>query len=282
MKRFVSVILVFVVMLLASCGKADLPDSENEVGTGYSNLVDSKVQSELKNILLSCNVPQNTVNMFFDDLNEYNETVENTTLVLSGYEAFDLSPVSYDEDKLDELWRKKYPVFMGYNCKLTAFLLYKDFVSSKKAVSEAENEMSMIFELSPEEAQTHFSEADMALFNTLYQPIEISSDMTQQECIDKLKSSWNEYGVTFGEADKTKHITVYTEDDYPKFHLEPVHAGLLFNQDGKLYFLEKLSFVKPYQYSVFENEEDLYKYLKNLFGEDKKLFIVMKNAEAFE
>ncbi len=282
MKRFVSVILVFVVILLASCGKADLPDSENEVGTGYSNLVDSNVQSELKNILLSCNVPKNTVDMFFDDLNEYNETVENTTLVLSGYEAFDLSPVSYDEDKLDELWRKKYPVFMGYNCKLTAFLLYKDFVSSKKAVSEAENEMSMIFELSPEEAQTHFFKADRALFNTLYQPIEISSDMTQQECIDKLKSSWNEYGVTFGETVKIKHITVYTEDDYPKFHLEPVHAGLLFNQDGKLYFLEKLSFVKPYQYSVFVNEEDLYKYLKNLFGEDKKLFIVMKNAETIE
>ena len=282
MKRFVSVILVFVVMLLASCGKADLPDSKNEVGTGYSNLVDSKAQSELKNILLSCDLPQNTVDMFFDDLNEYNETVENTTLVLSGYEAFDLSPVSYDEDKLDELWRKKYPVFMGYNCKLTAFLLYKDFVSSKKAVSEAENEMSMIFELSPEEAQTHFFKADRALFNTLYQPIEISSDMTQQECIDKLKSSWNEYGVTFGETVKIKHITVYTEDDYPKFHLEPVHAGLLFNQDGKLYFLEKLSFVKPYQYSVFVNEEDLYKYLKNLFGEDKELFIVMKNADAIE
>lgn len=269
-------------MFLVSCKKADLPDSKSENGAEYSNLVDLKVQSELKKILLSCGVPQSTADTFFKDVNEYNETVENTTLVQSGYKAFDLSPVTYDEDKLSELWNEKFPVFMGYNCKLTAFFLYKSFVRSNDALQGAENEMSMLLGLSPENAQTHFSKADSELFDTLYQTPEFKKSMTQKECIETIKNAWNEYGVTFDESGKIKLITVYTEDDYPEYYLEPVHAGLLFNVDEKFFFLEKLSFVKPYQYSVFENEKDLYNYLKNSFGEDKKFFTVMKNAEVIE
>ncbi len=280
MKKFVSIILVFVFMLLVSCQKADLPESGNTAE--YSNLVDSGVQSELKETLLSCGVPQNAVDIFLKDVNEYHETVENTTLVQSGYKVFDLSPVTYDEDKLSELWNKKFPVFMGYNCKLTAFFLYKSFVRSNSVVSESENEMSMLFTLSPEKAQTHFSKADSDLFGTLYRTPKIKESMSQQECVEIIKNAWNEYGVTFDESDKIKLITVYTEDDYPEYHLEPVHAGLLFNGDERIFFLEKLSFVKPYQYSVFENEKDLYTYLKNSFGEDKKFFTVMKNAEVIE
>ena len=282
MKKFVSIILVFVLMFLVSCKKADLPDSRSEDAAEYSNLVDSGVQSELKEILLSCGIPQSTVDTFFKDVNEYNETVENTGLVQLGYKAFDLSPVVYDEERLGELWGKKFPVFMGYNCKLTAFFLYKSFVRSNAVTQDAENEMSMLFGLSPKKAQTHFSKADSELFDTLYQTPKIKESMSQQECIDKIKSLWNEYGVMFEESDKIKLITVYTEDDYPEYHLEPVHAGLLFNVDEKLFFLEKLSFVKPYQYSFFENEKDLYNYLKNSFGEEKKSFIVMENAEVIE
>lgn len=280
MKRFVSIILVLsFAALLASCGKADLPDSKSENGSVYSNLVDSKVQSELRENLLSHKIPEDVVDTFFEDVNEYNKTVENTSLVNSGYSAFDLSPVNYDEDKLSELWTKKYPVFMGYNCKLTAFLLFKNFVHSKTVVSEAENEMNMLFDLSPENAETHFSEADRKLFDTLYLTTEIKESFSRQECINKLKSAWNEYGISFDNTDGMDFITVYTEDDYPEYHLEPVHTGLLFEQDGKLCFLEKLSFVKPYQYTIFENEKDLNTYLKNSFGEDKKFFIVMKNSE---
>lgn len=282
MKKFVSIILVFVLMFLVSCKKADLPDSRSEDAAEYSNLVDSGVQSELKETLLSCGVPQNAVDIFLKDVNEYHETVENTTLVQSGYKVFDLSPVTYDEDKLSELWNKKFPVFMGYNCKLTAFFLYKSFVRSNSVVSESENEMSMLFTLSPEKAQTHFSKADSDLFGTLYRTPKIKESMSQQECVEIIKNAWNEYGVTFDESDEIKLITVYTEDDYPEYHLEPVHAGLLFNGDERIFFLEKLSFVKPYQYSVFENEKDLYTYLKNSFGEDKKFFTVMKNAEVIE
>lgn len=282
MKRFVSIILVIVFMLLVSCGKADLPGSESENGAEYSNLVDLKVQSDLKESLLSCGIPQSTVDTFFEDVNEYNKTVDNTTLVQSGYKTFDLSPVAYNEDKLSELWDKKYSAFMGYNCKLTAFFLYKSFVHSNAFVQDAENEMDMLFNLAPEKAQAHFSKADSDLFGTLYQTLPIKDSMSQQECVEKIKSTWGGYGVTFDKTDKIKLITVYTEDDYPEYHLEPVHAGLLFNGNGKLCFLEKLSFVKPYQYSLFENEKDLYTYIKSSFGENKKFFIVMKNAEIIE
>ena len=38
----------------------------------------------------------------------------------------------YDENKIMELWNKKYPDFIGYNCCITAFDLMKDKISVKE------------------------------------------------------------------------------------------------------------------------------------------------------
>ena len=288
MKRCALLILVFTVTLLSSCGGTVPTDSNDAKATVYSNLADSEAQGQLKKELISHGISKNTANAFLTDVKDYNETIQNTALVQTGYKAFDLSPVAYDDDAITKLWSEKYPVFTGYNCKLTAFLLYKDFIQSKSVVADnqsedgEQSEMDMLFHLSPEKAENRFSEKDKALFNTLYQNIEIGSDATTQECINQIKSCWDKYGICFDKTDNLNLITVYSEDDYPKYHLAPVHAGLLITKNEKFYFLEKLSFIRPYQYSVFECQEDLYTYLKNVFGEDKKIFIVMKNSESIK
>ena len=288
MKRYALLILTFMVALLSSCGETAPVGSNDAKTTVYSNLVDPATQNQLKEELISHGISRSTINAFIDDVKDYNETIQNTTPVQNGYKAFDLSPVVYDDDAITTLWSEKYPVFMGYNCKLTAFLLYKDFIQSKSVVADnqsedvEQSEMDMLFHLSPEKAENRFSEKDKALFNTFYQNIEIDPDTTAHECVSQIKSYWNKYGICFDKTDNLDLITVYSEDDYPEFHLAPVHAGLLITKDEKFYFLEKLSFIRPYQYSVFECQEDLYTYLKNVFGEDKKIFIVMKNSESIK
>ena len=287
MRRCVLLILVLMIVLLPSCRETAEPASGDE-GSVYSNLADSEIQDQLKEELISHGISKSTVDAFLADVKDYNETIQNTTPVQKGYKSFDLSPVSYDDDAITELWNEKYPVFMGYNCRLTAFFLYKDFIRSESLSSDAlpedgeQSEMDMLFHLSPEKAENRFSEKDRALFNTLYSNIEIGSDTTPRECIDRIKSCWDKYGIRFDGSDNLELITVYAEEDYLELHLAPVHAGLLITENEKLYFLEKLSFIRPYQYSVFESREDLYTYLKNVFGEDKKFFIVMKNSESAE
>ncbi len=274
-------------MLLPSCRETAEPASGDE-GSVYSNLADSEIQDQLKEELISHGISKSTVDAFLADVKDYNETIQNTTPVQKGYKSFDLSPVAYDDDAITELWNEKYPVFTGYNCRLTAFFLYKDFIRSEFSIPDAlpedgeQSEMDMLFHLSPEKEENRFSEKDRALFNTLYSNIEIGSDTTPRECIDRIKNGWDKYGICFDGPDNMDLITVYAEDDYPELHLTPVHAGLLITENEKLYFLEKLSFIRPYQYSVFESREDLYTYLKNVFGEDKKIFIVMKNSESAE
>ena len=229
--------------------------------------------------MLSIGVSEKSAAAFISDVNDYNETTENTTLIKSGYQAFDLSPIEYDDDALSELWGRKYPRFMGYNCKLTAYYLYKDFLQITPTADETQSEMNMLFDLSPEKADGRFSEDDIQRFNALYQTIAIDPDAAAQECVEKIKDAWKKSKISFGTRENSALITAYSEEDEPDV-LVPVHAGVMISTGDGIRFLEKLSFIRPYQYSRFDSEDDLYTYLKNMFGADKKMFVVMKNAES--
>lgn len=279
MRKYTIFLCILIMVLLVSCGKAAKTDTEKTTLAKYSNLVDSDAQNELKNDLLSIGVSEKVAETFISDVNDYNETIHNTTLIKSGYKPFDLSPIDYDDDTISDLWNQKYPRFMGYNCKLTAYYLYRDFLQITPIADESQTEMNMLFDLAPEKADGRLSEYDIQRFNTLYQTVDIKSDSTVQECVEKIKDVWKNSKISFGASENSALITVYAEEDESDI-LEPVHAGLLISTGDSVRFLEKLSFMRPYQYSVFGSEEDLYTYLKNMFGRDKKIFVIMKNAES--
>ena len=48
-----------------------------------------------------------------------------------GFKKLSTKNPQYDENKIMELWNKKYPDFIGYNCRITAFDLMKDKISVK-------------------------------------------------------------------------------------------------------------------------------------------------------
>ena len=274
MRKCTILLCVLITVLLVSCGK-----TAKTAEAKYSNLVDSETQNELKNDLLSIGVSEKVAEAFISDVNDYNETIHNTTLIKSGYKPFDLSPIDYDDDTISDLWNQKYPRFMGYNCKLTAYYLYRDFLQITPIADESQTEMNMLFDLAPEKADGRFSEDDIQRFNTLYQTIDMNPGATAQECVERIKDIWKKVRHKFGASENSALITVYAEEDEPDI-LVPVHTGLLISTGDSVRFLEKLSFMRPYQYSVFGSEEDLYTYLKNMFGRDKKIFVVMKNAES--
>ena len=52
-------------------------------------------------------------------------------LYKKGFKKLSTKNPQYDENKIMELWNKKYPDFIGYNCRITAFDLMKDKISVK-------------------------------------------------------------------------------------------------------------------------------------------------------
>ena len=92
----------------------------------YSNLVDAKSRKEVKKALLDAGLSEKNVNAWLSDVKDYNKTIKNTGLVKKGFKKLSTKNPQYDENKIMELWNKKYPDFIGYNCRITAFDLMKD------------------------------------------------------------------------------------------------------------------------------------------------------------
>ena len=61
-------------------------------------------------------------------------------------------------------------------------------------------------------------------------------------------------------------VFVFSNIDEDSNELFIGHTGLLFNmEDGRYMLVEKLAFTAPYQVVIFENKNDLYDYLMELY-----------------
>ena len=97
----------------------------------YSNLVDAQSQKEVRKALLDAGLSKKNVDAWLSDVKTYNKTIKNTGLVKKGFKKLGTKNPQYDETKIMELWNKKNPMFIGYNCRITAFDLMSDKISVK-------------------------------------------------------------------------------------------------------------------------------------------------------
>mgnify|MGYP001691919066 CR=1 FL=1 len=90
----------------------------------YSNIAD-KMRSE---ILKNSGVNPSNINLFFKSVNYYNEATENKDLIKSGFiNSKNINPI-YDEVAIQKIWDKKNKNFPGFNCRITAFTLMKNYI----------------------------------------------------------------------------------------------------------------------------------------------------------
>ena len=104
--------------------------------------------------------------------------------------------------------------------------------------------------------------------------------------VKKMQKSLKAKGVTISKKTKASLITVVFHSSFGKEENELFvgHAGVLVpTKEGKLLFVEKLSFSLPYQVIKFDNRKQLYQYLMGMYDtqwgqEEAKPFIMEKNT----
>ena len=94
----------------------------------YSNLVDAKSRKEVRSALLSAGISAKTADVWLKDVVSYNKTIKNTSLVKKGFKKMGKKPPVYNENRISKLWLKKNKLFIGYNCRITAYDLMKDYI----------------------------------------------------------------------------------------------------------------------------------------------------------
>lgn len=254
----------------------------------YSNLVDEESQKLLKDAFKNAGFSEDKINKFLEDVNAFNSTVGEVGLVEKGFKEQDSLKTVYDEVKMMEALEQNYPKVLWHNCRLTTFRLFGDFIDIKNP-EIADTTMLFQDKETIEQDKNIIGERNDD-FMSLFSYIKTKNTDDVNEHIKVLTEDWKKKGIEF-KNDKVSFVSVVfntnIEETDETSQLFIGHAGLLWEgEEGKLFFLEKLSFMEPYQLLKFNNRQDLSDYLMNKYdidiGQKISIPFVMENDHLIE
>lgn len=277
MKNILKILLTLTMALLfVSCApktndhgnEASQVDKQNEAPNDkdddtimYTNLSSDETKDELKNALLDKGLNEGDVDSFMSNLDSYNESADTSELASSFTKYSDDVAYNNSMDKFTE----KNPDFLGINCRITTFSLMKNSMDVNK---ELEDKSSVLdFDKKAISDKDLLNEVELKKFITYYAPINIKDEKSNYE--DLITKEFSERGIKFNN-DKVKVISVYlnSKDEIDGNILFIGHTGLMYENQGKYYFLEKLSFQEPYQLLRFNSKKEIYDYLMKKYNQD--------------
>lgn len=270
---------------IVSINKSASNIEEYKSSLTYSNLVDPTSQDEVREAMELAGILAENIDSFFQDVNSFNSTIEEKSLVEEGFITIDSLEPEYDYIAMMDLWDASFPEFIGYNCRIVSYDLMKDVINIGKP--DTSNAGWMVFdenalEYNPIEV---FNQEEHESFRTLYSsvPAELTKDITVH--LENVKEDWKRKEIEFSNKDKRSIVSVFFHDE--EGYLFIGHMGVLIpTEEGKLLFIEKLSFHAPYQAIKFDNRFELNDYLMNKYdiswNQPTAKPFIMENDELLE
>ena len=269
-------ILITILSLGAiSCEQKKTTTEKTSIPLTYSNLVDTATQEEVQKALIAAGISEQNVTSFLESVALFNQTVgDKAGLVPKGFVTIDSLLPKYNEVAIQSIWTSKYPMFQGYNCRLTSFTLLRDliaFPADKKFATKEEDEVLFIDRESLNNTpKKFFTPEEENNFFTLFTEVPTTNTKDVNTHLQAMQQAWKERGIDFRyKNDPTKaslisavfHSQITPEENT----LFVGHVGVLVPFEGKLLFIEKLAFQEPYQAIKFANRTQLSDYLMNRY-----------------
>ena len=145
-KRKLLSVLAAVSLMLAGfsgCGGHTEPPLEAVM---YSNLTDADSRKLLTEALADANVDETRTKLLLDRVDQFNASVKSEWLT-GGFESAATTETRYDPYEMQDLWTEKNGSFPGYNCRITAFSLFGEFVTAGADQPETQGEDSLFMDL---------------------------------------------------------------------------------------------------------------------------------------
>ena len=258
-----------------SCQQKKATTEKTSIPLTYSNLVDTATQDEVQKALTAAGIAEQNVASFLESVALFNQTVgDKAGLVPKGFVTIDSLLPKYNEVAIQSIWTSKYPMFQGYNCRLTSFTLLRDliaFPADKKFATKEEDEVLFIDRESLNNTpKKFFTPEEENNFFALFTEVPTTNTKDINTHLQAMQQAWKERGINFRyKNDPTKaslisavfHSQITPEENT----LFVGHVGVLVPFEGKLLFIEKLAFQEPYQAIKFANRTQLSDYLMNRY-----------------
>ena len=236
----------------------------------YSNLNNKSSAEEVRKAL-SAHLDKDSVDAFFNLVNDYNATVGSVGLT-GDFSTF--TKTDYDVEKISNLWTPKKGDFVGTNCRINSYCLLKNSIE----IPKLEKDDSFLFvDNDAIEKGKVFGAEDKDTFDILFSRVKTEATTDVKVHATKMEQFLSQFKFN----ENARMLSVVVHDDLDGQSLFIGHVGILVPSEDGYFFVEKLTFEEPYQAIKFATKEDCYKYLdtkyENYTGEGLAKPFIMDN-----
>ncbi|MFS9008682.1 DUF4300 family protein [uncultured Streptococcus sp.] len=236
----------------------------------YTNM-NSKPSEEEVRKALAAHLDKDSVNAFFNLVNDYNETVGSVGLT-GDFSTF--TKTEYDVEKITNLWTPKKGDFVGTNCRINSYCLLKNSIE----IPKLEKDDSLLFvDNDAIDKGKVFGAEDKDAFDILFSRVKTEATTDVKVHAAKMEQFFSQFKFN----ENARMLSVVVHDDLDGQSLFIGHVGILVPSEDGYLFVEKLTFEEPYQAIKFATKEDCYKYLdtkyENYTGEGLAKPFIMDN-----
>ena len=236
----------------------------------YSNM-NSQPSEEKVRKALAAHLYKDSVDAFFNLVNDYNATVGSVGLT-GDFSTF--TKTDYDVEKISNLWTPKKGDFVGTNCRINSYCLLKNSIE----IPKLEKDDSLLFvDNDAIDKGKVFGAEDKDAFDILFSRIKTEATTDVKVHAAKMEQFLSQFKFN----ENARMLSVVVHDDLDGHSLFIGHVGILVPSEDGYLFVEKLTFEEPYQAIKFATKEDCYKYLdtkyENYTGEGLAKPFIMDN-----
>lgn len=277
--------LLSAAVVLTACGKQEEPTTEQPAleTVKYSNLTDEDSRKQLSGLLTDSGIEESRIAALLNRVEQFNASVKSEWLT-DGFESAAPTDTKYDPYDMQDEWAAANGSFPGYNCRITAFGLFSEFITAGADQPETQGEDSLFTDLETIDADPDALCGDStAKFCALFAPVDATDSTEVEAQVKALQDGWATRGIAFADS-KASMISVVFHDKFSDEDntLFIGHVGVLLPaEDGTLYFIEKVAFQEPYRLVKLQNRTELSDYLMEKYdtswGQDTTHPFIMEN-----
>ena len=236
----------------------------------YSNLNNQPSAEEVRKAL-AAHLDKDSVDAFFNLVNDYNATVGSVGLT-GDFSTF--TKTDYDVEKISNFWTPKKGDFVGTNCRINSYCLLKNSIE----IPKLEKDDSLLFvDNDAIDKGKVFGAEDKDAFDILFSRVKTEATTDVKVHAAKMEQFLSQFKFN----ENARMLSVVVHDDLDGESLFIGHVGILVPSEDGYLFVEKLTFEEPYQAIKFATKEDCYKYLdtkyENYTGEGLAKPFIMDN-----
>ena len=236
----------------------------------YTNM-NSQPSAEEVRKALAAHLDKDSVDAFFNLVNDYNATVGSVGLT-GDFSTF--TKTDYDVEKISNLWAPKKGDFVGTNCRINSYCLLKNSIE----IPKLEKDDSLLFvDNDAIDKGKVFGAEDKDAFDILFSRVKTEATTDVKVHAAKMEKFLSQFKFN----ENARMLSVVVHDDLDGQSLFIGHVGILVPSEDGYLFVEKLTFEEPYQAIKFVTKEDCYKYLstkyENYTGEGLAKPFIMDN-----